>query len=84
MGVVSSHAAQNLDYFAVTQNMSQHFSVGWAGVDLFFVISGFVLVYTSEPLFGSLNGALTFFATGLSASFRFIGWLPPFTLPSQS
>ena len=28
------------------------FSVGSAGVDLFFVISGFIIVYVSEPLFG--------------------------------
>ena len=28
------------------------FSAGSAGVDVFFVISGFVIVYVSEPLFG--------------------------------
>jgi exopolysaccharide production protein ExoZ len=33
---------------------------GAAGVDLFFVISGFVMVYASESLFGSLAGAWTF------------------------
>ncbi|TXM75396.1 acyltransferase [Methylobacterium sp. WL12] len=31
-----------------------------AGVDLFFVISGFVIVYASEPLFGAPGGAATF------------------------
>jgi exopolysaccharide production protein ExoZ len=33
---------------------------GAAGVDLFFVISGFVMVYASESLFGSLAGSWTF------------------------
>jgi len=28
-----------------------------AGVDLFFVISGFIIVYASEPLFGKANAA---------------------------
>jgi exopolysaccharide production protein ExoZ len=31
-----------------------------SGVDLFFVISGFVMVYASEPLFAAPNGSLTF------------------------
>ena len=31
-----------------------------AGVDLFFVISGFIIVYASEPLFGAAGGAATF------------------------
>jgi len=33
-----------------------------AGVDLFFVISGFIMVYSSEPLFAASGGARTFFA----------------------
>jgi peptidoglycan/LPS O-acetylase OafA/YrhL len=32
-----------------------HF-VGGAAVDLFFVISGFIMVYTSEPMFGRPDG----------------------------
>ena len=31
-----------------------------AGVDLFFVISGFIIVYASEPLFGAAGGGATF------------------------
>ena len=31
-----------------------------AGVDLFFVISGFIIVYASEPLFGAPGGAARF------------------------
>jgi exopolysaccharide production protein ExoZ len=33
-----------------------------AGVDLFFIISGFVMVYASEPMFGRVDGPLNFFA----------------------
>lgn len=35
-------------------------SVGGAAVELFFVISGFIMVYTSEPMFGRLDGPKTF------------------------
>ena len=35
---------------------------GNAGVDLFFVLSGFVMVYASEPLFARPGGALTFWS----------------------
>ena len=33
------------------------------GVDLFFVISGFVMVYSSERLFGQPGAPITFFAS---------------------
>jgi peptidoglycan/LPS O-acetylase OafA/YrhL len=36
-----------------------------AGVDLFFVISGFIMVYTSERLFGRPNASQTFFVRRL-------------------
>src|SRR5215467_2504234 len=36
------------------------FNLGAAGVDLFFVISGFVMVYSSESLFGRPNAPATF------------------------
>ncbi|MEZ5787329.1 MAG: acyltransferase [Xanthobacteraceae bacterium] len=35
-------------------------SLGGAGVELFFVISGFVMVYTSEPMFGRPDGPKIF------------------------
>jgi exopolysaccharide production protein ExoZ len=35
-------------------------NLGAAGVDVFFVISGFVMVYASEPLFGRSDGAREF------------------------
>jgi exopolysaccharide production protein ExoZ len=37
------------------------FGTGAAGVDLFFVISGFVMVYASEGLFGSCRSSQVFF-----------------------
>ena len=61
MGVVVNHAALNLDTFAVPHGALQYLNVGAAGVDLFFIISGFVMVYSSEPLFGSSRGAIYFF-----------------------
>ncbi|HEY1363733.1 MAG TPA: acyltransferase [Xanthobacteraceae bacterium] len=36
------------------------FTLGYAGVDVFFVISGFVMVYSSEPLFERANAAREF------------------------
>jgi exopolysaccharide production protein ExoZ len=38
---------------------------GAAGVDLFFVISGFIMVYTSSAYFGSVAGAREFFSRRL-------------------
>src|ERR1700733_8304140 len=37
------------------------FFLGAVGVDLFFVISGFIMVYVSEPLFGQKSSPTTFF-----------------------
>jgi exopolysaccharide production protein ExoZ len=39
---------------------------GAFGVDLFFVISGFVMVYASEPLFGTPGASKTFFVRRLA------------------
>ena len=38
-----------------------NFLLGAAGVDLFFVISGFIMVYTSKPLFSQPGAPLYFF-----------------------
>jgi exopolysaccharide production protein ExoZ len=51
---------------AVTSPTAEYFvpyaKLGSAGVDLFFIISGFVMVYASEPMFGRADGPLNFFA----------------------
>lgn len=43
-----------------------NFIAGAAGVDLFFVISGFVMVYSSEKFFGQRGGPATFFLRRLA------------------
>jgi exopolysaccharide production protein ExoZ len=43
-----------------------NFSIGPFGVDLFFVISGFVMVYSSERLFGQPDAPRKFFARRLA------------------
>lgn len=43
-----------------------HLVIGAAGVDLFFVISGFVMVYASEPLFGKRGASRVFFLRRLA------------------
>jgi exopolysaccharide production protein ExoZ len=60
LAVVFSHAAFDLHRFA-TGDVLRYFHLGDAGVDLFFVISGFVMVYASEPLFGRAGAATVFF-----------------------
>jgi exopolysaccharide production protein ExoZ len=45
---------------------SNRFIIGAAGVDLFFVISGFVLVYASENLFGRREAPILFFLRRLA------------------
>ena len=53
---------------AVTSKVAAEFPhlYGPFGVDLFFVISGFVMVYSSERLFGQPGAPMTFFAMRLA------------------
>lgn len=61
MAVAVFHIAGEPDRFGFTSGFANVFGTGAAGVDLFFIISGFVMVYASEPLFGRLGGASSFF-----------------------
>ncbi len=60
LGVVAHHV--QLD-FATRMGLPAalpDLNLGAAGVDVFFVISGFVMVHASEPLFGRANGPRLF------------------------
>jgi peptidoglycan/LPS O-acetylase OafA/YrhL len=65
-----------------------------AGVDLFFVISGFVMVYASQRLFGAAGGTRTFLFERLTrivplywittTLFLAVAWLSPHSLNSEA
>ncbi len=62
VGVVLAHLTHSYRVLYNAGNTVPDFFLGNAGVDLFFVISGFIMVYASERLFGAP-----------SAGWRFIG-----------
>ena len=62
--VLFSHAEPSLAEFGYL-NTIPNFTMGAVGVDLFFVISGFIMVYTSEAIFGRSGGAAHFFTRRL-------------------
>ena len=58
IGVLTLHAAtEKVTLLGGEPGPFKNFLLGAAGVDLFFVISGFVMVYSSESLFGRRDGA---------------------------
>lgn len=63
LAVVVAHLWPAL--YSVGYNDFPNFLVGAAGVDLFFVISGFVIVYSSEQFFGQFGASAYFFARRL-------------------
>jgi exopolysaccharide production protein ExoZ len=61
--VVVSHVRYDFVHnFSLPERLPAHLDCGEAGVDLFFVISGFVMVYSSERLFGRINAPIAFLA----------------------
>jgi exopolysaccharide production protein ExoZ len=60
LAVVMFHIQIELPKIYGPDQSSTFFTVGAAGVDLFFVISGFVMVYASESLFGCAGAARVF------------------------
>ncbi len=58
--VVFAHFQMDLGRMLNARDALPDLTLGHAGVDLFFVISGFVMVYASEPMFGRIGGPLRF------------------------
>ena len=66
-GVLTLHAAtEKVTFLGGEPGPFRNFLLGAAGVDLFFVISGFVMVYSSESLFGRTDGPRKFFLRRLA------------------
>jgi exopolysaccharide production protein ExoZ len=61
IAVVFSHFNFDLSRTVGIQTALPDLHYGDAGVDLFFVISGFVMVYATEPYFARAGGSSTFF-----------------------
>jgi exopolysaccharide production protein ExoZ len=66
LGVLVHHAAHEVAVKAGVSVPFNEFVVGAGGVDLFFVISGFVMVYASERLFGRPGAPRVFFLRRLA------------------
>jgi exopolysaccharide production protein ExoZ len=62
IGVVVSHFQWQLARSTGTETLYPSLRLGNSGVDLFFVISGFVMVYASERLFSQHGAAVSFFS----------------------
>lgn len=60
IAVLVLHISFDLSHFGGMPGVLPEFALGAAGVDLFFVISGFVMIYASERLFSQANGPLIF------------------------
>jgi len=59
-----------------SERLDRHFGVwerGATGVDIFFVLSGFVMIYSSQRLFGDPKGGRYLPSVALFASSRSIG-----------
>jgi peptidoglycan/LPS O-acetylase OafA/YrhL len=60
LAVLTHHTLFEISFYTSGRGVAQDILVGAAGVDLFFVISGFVMVYSSEPLFGRSDAPRVF------------------------
>jgi peptidoglycan/LPS O-acetylase OafA/YrhL len=61
LSVLELHITGNISNRLGITGSSIDTLIGAAGVDLFFIISGFIMVYASEPLFGRPEGPQIFF-----------------------
>jgi exopolysaccharide production protein ExoZ len=60
LAVMSGHAQEDLAGRLGLAQALPDMRLGYAGVDVFFVISGFIMVHASERLFGTPDGPLNF------------------------
>ncbi len=60
LAVVVDHIGLYFASLELPANNFPRFYIGASGVDLFFVISGFIMVYNSEPLFGKRSSPAKF------------------------
>jgi len=61
LGVVLLHIQLYFSGKLQRPDLLPQFSIGAAGIDLFFVISGFIMVYATERLFGQPEGRRIYF-----------------------
>jgi len=66
LGVVALHVSHEGATRLGARSPLPDFSVGAAGVDLFFVISGFIMVYASDALFARRGAPAWFFTRRLA------------------
>jgi len=62
LGVLAVHLSMLTEHALRLPGSLPRLTLGEAGVDLFFVISGFIMVYASAELFGRPHAPLAFFA----------------------
>jgi peptidoglycan/LPS O-acetylase OafA/YrhL len=60
LAVMSGHAQEDLVRRLGLAQALPDMKLGYAGVDVFFVISGFIMVHASDRLFGTADGPLNF------------------------
>ncbi len=65
LAVLFGHLGPSLYEFGYDPTLIPAFDFGAAGVDLFFVISGFIMIYTSEQLFAQRSASQVFLSRRL-------------------